>query len=152
MMNVVEEIKEGMRRIFHDQHNRWREVVAGLDAAALNWKPGEDTNSLAVLVAHTCDAERFLMATALGITVDRDRESKFRIIASRADVLLKIIDETEAETDDYIDRLNDDLLVAEHSHPGRTHTGIWWALHSIEHSTEHIGQALLTRQMYEQRS
>ena len=151
-MNVVEEIKEGMRRIFHDQHKRWREVVTGLDAAALNWKPGEDTNSLAALVAHTCDAERFLMAIALGIKLDRDREAKFRTVVTGADELLKLIDETEAETDDYIDRLNNDLLVAEHSHPGRTHTGIWWALHGIEHSTEHIGQALLTRQMYEQRS
>ena len=151
-MDVVEEIKEGLKRIFNDQHNRWREVVTGLDAEALNWKPGEDTNSLAALVAHTCDAERFLMATALGNTVDRDREAKFRTIVTGADELLKIIDETEAETDDYIGRLTGDLLAAEHSHPGRTHTGIWWALHGIEHSTEHIGQALLTRQMYEQRS
>ncbi len=151
-MNMVEEIKEGMRRIFHDQHNRWREVVTGLDAEALNWKPGEDTNSLAALVAHTCDAERFLMATALGNTVDRDREAKFQTVVSEADELLKLIDETEAETADYIDRLNNDLLMAEHSLPGRAHTGIWWALHALEHSTEHIGQALLTRQMYEQRS
>ncbi|MBC8247841.1 MAG: DinB family protein [Deltaproteobacteria bacterium] len=152
MMNVVEEIKEGLRRIFQDQHNRWREVVTGLDAAALNWKPGEDTNSLAALVAHTCDAERFLMATALGITIDREREAKFRTVVTGTDELLKLIDETEAETDGYIDRLNNDMLVAEHSLPGRTQTGIWWALHGIEHSTEHIGQALLTRQMYDQRS
>ena len=151
-MNVVEEIKEGLRRIFKDQHNRWREIVTGLDEAALNWKPGEDTNSLTALVAHTCDAERFLMATALGITIDRDREAKFRTVVTGTDELLKLIDETEAETDSYIDRLNNDLLVAEHSLPGRAHTGIWWALHGIEHSTEHIGQALLTRQMYEQRS
>ncbi len=151
-MTMVEEIKEAMRSIFYDQHKRWREVVTGLDAEALNWKPGEDTNSLAALVAHTCDAERFLMATALGITIDRDREAKFRTVVAEADELLKLIDETEAETDDYIERLTEDLLVSEHSLPGRTHTGIWWALHGLEHSTEHIGQALLTRQMYEQRS
>ena len=152
MMNVIEKIKEGMRQIFHDQHKRWREVVTGLDAEAMNWKPGEETNSIAVLVAHTCDAERFLMATALGITVDRDREAKFRTVVTGADELLKIIDKTEAEIDDYIDRLNGDLLAAEHSLPRRTHTGAWWAFHALEHSTEHIGQALLTRQMYEQRS
>ncbi len=81
-MTMVEEIKEAMRSIFYDQHKRWREVVTGLDAEALNWKPGEDTNSLAALVAHTCDAERFLMATALGITIDRDREAKFRTVVA----------------------------------------------------------------------
>ncbi len=151
-MNVVKEIKEGMRCIFHDQHKRWREVVTGLDTEALNWKPGDDTNSLAALVAHTCDAERFLMAIALGITIDRDGEAKFHTVVNETDELLKLIDETEAVTDDSIDRFTEDLLVSEHSLPGRTHTGIWWALHAIEHSTEHIGQALLTRQMYEQSS
>ena len=151
-MDMVEKIIDSIRRILHDQHNRWRNVVFGLDAEALNWRPGEDTNSLAVLAAHTCDAERFLMAIALGITVDRNREAKFRIVVSGADELLKIIDETEAVIDDYIDRLTGDSLAAEHSVSGRTHTGAWWALHALEHSTEHIGQALLTRQMCEQRS
>lgn len=151
-MNLIDGIKEGMRRIFHDQHKQWREVVAGLDADGLNWKPGKDTNSLAVLVAHTCDAERFLMNISRGAVIDRDREAKFRVVANGVDELLRLIDDTEAETDDCIERLNEDLLISDHTDPsGRTHTGLWWAMHALEHSTEHIGQALLTRQMYEQR-
>ena len=75
MLNAVETIKESMKQLLHEQHNEWRKIVSGLNAEALNWKPGDDTNSLAALVAHTCDAERFLMAIAVGIKLDRDREA-----------------------------------------------------------------------------
>lgn len=151
MLNAVETIKESMKQLFQEQHDEWRRIVTGLDAEALNWRPGDETNSLAALVAHTCDAERFLMAIALGIKLDRDREAKFRIVVSGADELMRLIDETEAEVDGYIDRFTDDSLITEHSLPGRTHPGAWWSLRALEHSREHLGQALLTRQIYELR-
>jgi hypothetical protein len=151
MSNAVETFKEGLKQLFHEQHNEWRKIMVGLNAEALNWKPGDDTNSLAALIAHTCDAERFLMAIALGIKLDRDREAKFRVIVSVADELLNLLEEAEAEVDGYIDRLTDDSFITEHTLPGRTHTGAWWSLRALEHSREHIGQGLLTRQMYELR-
>jgi hypothetical protein len=152
MLNALETIKESMRQLFHDQHEAWRKIVKGLNAEALNWRPGEDTNSLAALVAHACDAERFLMALAAGIKLGRDREAKFRIVVSGADDLLEIIDETETEVDGYIDRLDDRLFVIEQTLPDRSHTGAWWSLRAFEHSREHLGQAMLTRQMYELRA
>jgi hypothetical protein len=33
---------------------------------------------------------------------------------------------------------------------GRIKPGVWWLLHAVRHSREHIGQMYLTRQMYEQ--
>ena len=50
----------------------------------------------------------------------------------------------------HIDKLTDDLLVSEHELPGRVHSGAWWCLRAVEHSREHLGQALLTLQMYQQ--
>jgi hypothetical protein len=152
MSNAVETVKKGMKQLFQEQYAEWRKIVDGLDADGLNWTPGEDTNSLAALVAHTCDANRFIMAIATGVTLDRDREGKFRLVASDAGDLLKIIDAGEAEVNGYVDRLTEDLLVAEQTALNRTNTGACWAMRALAHSREHLGHAFLTRQMYEQRS
>jgi hypothetical protein len=150
MAALLDVVKSTTKEILHDQHREWRKALAGLDANVLNWKPGKETNSIAVLVAHTFDAERFLMATVLGVKFERDREAKFRTVVAAADELLKIIDETETEVDAYLDRLTVDSLLSDRVLAGGTHSGAWGPLHAIEHSREHLGQALLTRQMYEQ--
>jgi uncharacterized damage-inducible protein DinB len=147
---LIDAIKSTTREILHDQRREWRKVLAGLDAEAVNWKPGKDANSIAALVAHTFDAERFLMTRVVGVTFDRDREAKFRMVASGADELLRIIEETEKEVDECVDRMGAEALVADLPHTSGPHLGAWWPLHALEHSREHLGQALLTRQMYEQ--
>jgi uncharacterized damage-inducible protein DinB len=151
MSDATNATRDAVRTILHDQHRRWREVVTGLDAKALNWKPGDETNSLAVLLSHSLDAERFLLASSVDVEVDRDREAKFRVEAASADDLLAHIDEMEREIDGYLDQTTDETLAAEIARPGRSRTGAWWVLHAVEHSCEHVGQAELTRQMWEQR-
>ena len=150
MSKLLDVVRGTTKEILHDQHREWRKVLTGLDAQTLNWKPGPDTNSIAVLVAHTFDAERFLMASVVGVRLERDREAKFRTIAAGADELLRIIDETEAEVDTYIDRLSAEALTADLPHASGTHSGAWWPFHALDHSREHLGQALLTRQLYDQ--
>jgi hypothetical protein len=150
MAALLDVVKSTTREILHDQHREWRKVLVGLDANALNWKPGPETNSIAVLVAHTFDAERFLMATVLGVKFERDREATFRTVAAAADELLRIIDQTETEVDVYVERLSVDSLLSDLVLASGPHSGAWCPLHAIEHSREHLGQALLTRQMYEQ--
>lgn len=152
MSDAVNAVRESARTILHDQHRRWREVVSGLDPEALNWKPGGDTNSIAVLVSHALDAERFLLASSVDVEVDRDREAKFRVEAASADDLLTHIDEMEREIDGYLDQMTAETLSTETARPGRTRTGAWWVHHALEHSCEHVGQAELTRQMWQQRS
>jgi hypothetical protein len=152
MSTALDAIREATRTILHDQHRRWREVVTGLDADALNWRPGDETNSIAVLVSHALDAERFLLASSVDAEIERDRESHFRVVVSGPDELLAYIDEVERDVDGYLDRLTDDLVAAEITRGARSVTGAWWALHAVEHSCEHIGHAELTRQMWEQRN
>lgn len=148
----IQAIKDATKAIFHEQHASYRSVVEGLSADALNWKPGDETNSIAVLISHAMDAELFLMASSVGIELDRDREAKFKVVASSAEEMLRVIDETERDVDGYIDAMTGELLAADHARPGRTHTGAWWFLHAVEHSREHLGQAFLTRQLYEQQA
>lgn len=150
MSDPVAAVRESMRQILHTQHDGWRDVVRGLSADALNWKPGDDTNSIAVLISHALDAERFLLATSVDTEIDRDRDAKFRVTASSADELLGLIDQTQSEVDGYLDALTNDHLGQQITRTTRSFTGSWWLLHSIEHSCEHLGQAALTKQLWEQ--
>jgi hypothetical protein len=143
-------LRTTVRQILHEGHDALRRTVVGLDAEALDWRPGPDTNSVAALVAHSLDAERFLVSTAAGVDVPRDREAQFRVRVAGPDVLLALIDQVEAEVDGFLERIDTERLAMRIERPGRAHLGSWWLLHAIEHSREHLGQAELTRQLYEQ--
>ena len=140
------------RGLLHDGHAGLRDVIGGLDGSALDWRPGSDTNSIAALAAHALDAERFLVSTAAGVDVERDREVWFRISVTGPDALLELVDRLEREVDGYLDLLDAARLGTRIERPGRIHEGAWWLLHAVEHTREHLGQATLTRQLYEQRT
>ena len=149
----MDALKAAAKQVVGVQKKAMRDVVSGLDGAALNWKPldGQETNSIAAMLSHALDAERYLIASSVDITLDRDREAQFRVeVESDAD-LLALIDRTEQEVNGWINSLTAEQLAAEVARPNRTHSGAWWLLHAIEHSNEHVGQALLTRQLYETR-
>ena len=146
----VDVLRGTVRQILHEGHDAMRQVVAGLGADGLDWRSGPDTNSVAALVAHSLDAERFLTSTAAGIEVARDREAQFRVRVAGPDVLLALIDQLEREVDGYLEAVEADRLTMQIARPGRIHEGTWWLLHALEHSREHIGQAALTKQLYEQ--
>jgi uncharacterized damage-inducible protein DinB len=150
----MDALRAAAKQVLGTQKKAMREVVSGLPAEALNWKPlgGQDTNSIAALLSHALDAERYLIASSVDVTLDRDREAQFRVEVESAGELLALIDRVEAEVNGWIDSLTEARLAAEVARPNRTHTGAWWLLHAIEHSNEHVGQALLTRQLWEARA
>ncbi len=153
--DLVATVRAAVESTLREQHDVLRELVRGLDPAVLNWSPGPDMNSIAVLVGHLLDAERYLVAAALGEVVERDRERWFRYEAESDAALLELIDRTEAETRARLSRVTAQSLVTEFSPPndrlGRRYTGLRWLLHAVQHNREHIGQALLTRQLAQQR-
>jgi hypothetical protein len=83
--------------------------------------------------------------------LDRDRERHFHVEGMTESDLLALIDRVAQEVDGYLDQLDTGQLGARTSHSGRNETRAWRLLHAIEHSREHIGQALLTRQLWEER-
>ncbi|HEY6058651.1 MAG TPA: DinB family protein [Candidatus Limnocylindrales bacterium] len=141
--------RDTARRLLHDGHDAMRDVVDDLSVEDLDWRPIHGANSIGVLVTHALDAERFLVAAAADVVLERDREAAFRVEGSSSDDLAAFIDRMEAEIDDYLDRVRPDLLGATLTRGSRVHPGAWWILHPLEHSREHIGQALLTRQLLE---
>lgn len=154
MSETIESVRAGLKQVLSEQHDALRSVVEGLNTDALNWKPGPDTNSIAVLAAHLLGAEQFLIATAINQTIPRDRDAEFRVQAPDAATLLRQIDEAGAASAAMVDRLTDEDLSEIRQPAGdrlnRRFPGIWWLLHAVEHNREHIGQAMLTRQLYEQ--
>ena len=134
----------------HEGHATMRDIVAGLPASALDWKPGQGANSIAALVAHALDAERHLTAVVAGLTLPRDREAAFHVERLTAHELGALIDAAERDVDGHLASVTRDRLAASIERPNRTATGAGWLIHVAAHSREHIGQASLTRQLAEQ--
>lgn len=154
MADEIRGIRDGLKQIMTDQFNTLRETLDGLDAEAVNWSPGPEMNSIAVLYTHLLGAENSMTATVAGESFERDRDAEFRVTQDPAS-LLKLVNTVEANVMSRIDNLTLEALATNHSPAGdrlgRNNLGSWWIFHAVEHSREHIGQALLTRQLYEQR-
>jgi len=154
MANEIQGIRDGLKQIMTDQFNTLRETLDGLDAEAVNWSPGPEMNSIAVLYTHLLGAENSMTATVAGESFERDRDAEFRVTQDPAS-LLKLVNTVEANVMSRINKLTLEALATNHSPAGdrlgRNNLGSWWIFHAVEHSREHIGQALLTRQLYEQR-
>jgi uncharacterized damage-inducible protein DinB len=134
-----------------------REIVTDLTPDELNWIPGsnDDTNSIAQMLSHAMEAERFLVSTTLDRTVDRNREAQFKLANVTSADLLSAIDQTEMLVNSLLDELTVEHLATGVTRPTssgeRTQPGAWWLFHAIEHSCEHLGQARLTRQLLDGR-
>jgi DinB superfamily len=136
--------------VLHQGHAAMRTVVAGLPVSALDWKPGPETNSIAVLVVHALDAERHLTAIVAGLALSRDREAAFRVEGLTSDMLASQIDATKRDVDRHLALVTAERLAATIERPSRTATGAGWLVFVTAHSREHVGQASLTRQLAEQ--
>lgn len=136
---------------FHEQEEGFLAVIAGLSDEALNWRPGAETNSIAVLVAHTWGAAQMWTARASGTEIERDRAAEFRVVLSggECDALIRrggarvatFVAAIDPATygDERVDRDGAPISVAK------------CLIHAVEHTQEHYGHACLTRQMWEQR-
>lgn len=149
--------------ILRQQEASYRAVIAGLPGDALNWRPGPETNSLAVLVAHAWGAAQGWAARAGGTEITRDRDAEFRVEINEAQ-LASLLDGAVARVAAYIAAIDPatygDIRWPPSANrapqsqrvPGEEFSVAWCLLHAIEHNQEHLGQALLTRQLWEQRS
>ena len=143
------------------------EAVAGLHAAVdgasvdtLNRRPADDeTNSIAVLVAHAVYSTRSWVSLAVGAAPPhRDRPAEFRTVATSADQVTSMIDDVGAECRSL---LSDDAPFdpAVERTPTWRGSGVneatsaaWALLHAISHLKEHVAHAQLTRQLLDART
>ncbi len=144
------------RTTFRQQQRAFETVIAGLPADALNWQPTLDANSLTVLVTHAWGAAQAWTVRAAGREMARDRTAEFRAKADAA-ALQTLLAEGGARIEAALEAIDPTTLGSIRfnrlgpSQPSSddVYTGAQCVLHAVEHAQEHLGQAYLTRQLWE---
>lgn len=139
--------------LFDKLHAEIKKTLDGIPSDALDWVPGPDMNSIAVLVVHLTGAERYWIGVALNEPPGRDREAEFRTQGVGAEALKEHL----VSADDYAKQaltgfsLPDLEAVRQSPRNGKTFTAGWCLAHALEHTAVHTGHIQLTRQLWEQR-
>lgn len=148
-MSVFDDLMDN----FHELHADIEKALEGIPSKALDWVPGPDMNSIAVLVVHLAGAERYWIGVALNEPPDRDREAEFRI----QDVSVEVLKAHLISADDFarqaLARISiSDLEVFRQSpRNGKSFTAGWCLAHALEHTALHTGHIQLMRQLWEQK-
>ena len=140
--------------LLQDCHNGILEALKGLPPAALDWVPGPEMNSITVLVFHLTGAERFWIGDiAAQEPSDRDRAAEFRVQGVGMDVLKKRLVDNLDYAQTALEKISLQDLESSRIRPsdGSEFTVAWALLHALEHSTSHLGQIQITRQLWEQK-
>lgn len=140
--------------MIEDLRGQVRNLVAGLPAEALNWRPiegsdGHATNSLAVLASHIAGAEHFWIGEVIGgRPPTRDRDAEFVTQAADTSDLTRLLEEVEAETREVFSALDQADLDSAREARGRMVPVRWCILHVIDHTALHLGHMQLTYQLW----
>jgi uncharacterized damage-inducible protein DinB len=140
--------------LLQDCHNGILQALEGLPQDALDWVPGQDMNSINVLLAHIAGSERFWIGDiAAQEPSNRDRDAEFRTSGVEADVFRKRFADNLEYAGNVLDKMSLQDLEATRVRPsdGREFTVAWALIHALEHATSHLGQIQLTRQLWEQK-
>ena len=129
-------------------------LFEGLPQEALDWTPGPDTSSLAVLAVHTAGSTRYRLGeVCLGEEPTRDRPAEFATSGMDAAGLQAHLQETVEHARQSLRQLTMEDLPRMRPMPGRgMEVTISQALlQALEHANQHLGHAQLTLQMWQQR-
>jgi uncharacterized damage-inducible protein DinB len=140
--------------LFAQLHANCKDLISGLPQQSLDWRPGEDMNSLCVLVTHLTGAERYWVGdVAMGEPSGRNRDDEFLAKEMSAEKLIKKLDDSLAYIQAAFERLMvDDLSKTRVSPRDGREFSIGWAIsHALEHTALHVGHIQITRQLLEER-
>lgn len=140
--------------LLQDCHNGILKALEELPPEALDWVPGQDMNSIAVLLAHITGSERFWIGDiAAQESSNRDRDAEFRVHGVDVDVFRKRLENNLEYARNVLDKMSLEDLESTCTSPnnGREYTVAWALLHALEHATIHLGQIQITRQLWEQK-
>ena len=156
---MLAEVEQYVNMI-EDLRGQVGDVVAGLPAKALNWRPiaGQEshaTNSLAVLATHVAGAEHFWIAEVIAHQPPtRERETEFRVVSDEALALQERLVDVGRQTREILGALEaatleEDRTVRAGTAQERIVPVRWAILHVIDHTALHLGHMQLTRQLWE---
>ena len=134
-----------------DLQNRLRKDVRELPMEAMDWSPGPQMNSVAVLLAHITGVVREGIDIALDVPPGRVRAQEFQTHGVSSAEMLKHLDAVIEYAREALPRLSlDDLDKARQDEDGPITVG-WALIHALEHVWLHLGHLQLTCQMWRQR-
>ena len=138
--------------LHQDTHQQLREAIAGLEGDALNWQPGPDTSSIAIIIVHSLGAEAEMLRNLLDIPTHRVRDEEFIRHDYQPAELEELIAQAEADWRELAPRLGADELRTAIPRPNKPvpQTGLFWLVRNFGHMREHLGQIWLTRQMQQE--
>lgn len=141
-LSTLEQLLKDFKSALHD-----------LSPAALDWKPGSEMNSLAVLAVHTAGSLRYWIGDVVAEDPsDRDRNSEF--LSQNRDVpfLESRLDASLEYTRSALEKmaLGDLHKPRSSSRHDTQFTCAWALLHALEHTAQHTAHAQLTRQLWDQ--
>lgn len=146
---------ETLAERFHGLHEEIRNDLNSLPLEALDWNPGQEMNSVSVIITHLTGAERFLIGdVVMQEPSNRNRDAEFLVKGLTKEDLLRRLNETDAYIIGALDRLTMEDLSTERLHPRRgDQVKVSWALlHALEHVATHLGHINITTQLWHQRS
>lgn len=135
-----------------------KDALGGLPDDAVNWKPTENGNSIAVLVHHSLAATRFWLRNGSG-QVDslaryraEDRGPAFQTADATVADLESAIDAATTEFEDILSKGTDECLGVmvewPEDDPNAGRLAISGLMHAASHLAEHVGQVQLTRDLW----
>lgn len=150
----MEQLFTDMLERFDSFYKAIATAVTDLPDDALNWKPGSDLNSIAVILAHTAGALRYWVGDVAGNRPSgRVRAEEFETHDVSAAEMLDRLGAAMAIGRDVLAQMDvnslDEKRVVGMDNDERT---VGWAiLHALEHTALHTGHIQITRQLWDQR-
>jgi hypothetical protein len=140
-------------RILESMFLEVQHAMDGLPQEGVDWVPGPNTNSLAVLAVHVAGSARYLIGDVIAEEPShRDRAAEFATQGLSADVLKQRLEESLAYVRGVLVKLTPADLETTRKFPrdGSLVTVAWCVGHTLEHTAMHAGHAQLTRQLWDQ--
>ena len=134
-----------------DLQYRLHKDVRDLPLEAMDWSPGPEMNSAAVLLAHITGLLREGIDLALGDPPGRVRAQEFQTRRVLSTEMLRRLDAVIDYARGALPRLDLEDLPKERKDEDGTITCGWALLHALEHAYLHLGHVQLTCQMWRQR-
>jgi len=143
---------ENYSQRLEDLRGQIQNLITAVTPEQLNQRPLqtelEQTNSLAVLVAHVCGAEHFWISEVLGgKPPTRNRPAEFTATVDSHSELFHLLHQTSEETKAVLSTLSPNELETSRLVEGKEVPVRWALLHVVDHTALHLGHLQMTYQL-----
>jgi uncharacterized damage-inducible protein DinB len=134
-----------------EMHTQAVHILETVPQEALDWSPGGDIPTLAILAAHIAGSVEYWIADVAGqVDTHRDRDAEFAVQGQSAAALKARLDAGFGASRRTMEALTlDDLAATRPANRGRTVTVAWAILHALEHVSVHVGNMEIIRSLWE---